>query len=98
MTPTLGPDGSRTGSIETREAAIDWIIEHQLSRRNLNREERMYLLGKRYNREKAQGVKSPDGKTTAERAWARPKACRCARSSAPASMRKRSTRSPRTSH
>ena len=53
--------------VETRNAAIDWIVEHQLSRRNLNREERDYLLGKRYNREKAQGKRSADGQTTADR-------------------------------
>ena len=53
--------------VETRDDAINWIIDHQLSRRNLNAEERDYLLGTRYLREKAQGIKSPDGKTTAER-------------------------------
>lgn len=38
--------------LETREDAINWIIENQLGRRNLTDSQRSYLRGKRYNIEK----------------------------------------------
>jgi protein gp37 len=38
--------------LETREEAINWIIENQLGRRNLTDSQRSYLRGKRYNIEK----------------------------------------------
>ena len=38
--------------LETREAAIKWIIENQLGRRNLTESQKSYLRGKRYNIEK----------------------------------------------
>lgn len=36
-------------SLKSEEQALDWLISHQLGRRNLTAEERAYLLGKRYN-------------------------------------------------
>ena len=38
--------------LETREDAINWIIENQLGRRNLTESQKSYLRGKRYNNEK----------------------------------------------
>ena len=38
--------------LETRDDAINWIIENQLGRRNLTDSQRSYLRGKRYNTEK----------------------------------------------
>jgi hypothetical protein len=38
--------------LETREDAINWIIDNQLGRRNLTESQRSYLRGKRYNNEK----------------------------------------------
>jgi ParB-like chromosome segregation protein Spo0J len=38
--------------LETREEAINWIIDNQLGRRNLTDSQRSYLRGKRYNIEK----------------------------------------------
>lgn len=35
-----------------QEAAINWIIDNQLGRRNLTETQRSYLIGKRYNTEK----------------------------------------------
>lgn len=32
-----------------RQAATNWIIDHQLSKRNISVEQRRYLIGKRYN-------------------------------------------------
>lgn len=40
-------------SLQSREAAINWIIDNQLGRRNLTPEQASYLRGKRYNLEKA---------------------------------------------
>ncbi len=40
-------------SFESREAAVSWICLNQLSRRNLSREAYKYLIGKRYDAEKA---------------------------------------------
>ena len=39
-------------SVQTREAALGWIIKNQLGRRNLTREQASYLRGLRYKREK----------------------------------------------
>lgn len=39
-------------ALESREAAINWIIANQLGRRNLTEEQKSYLRGKRYNLEK----------------------------------------------
>ncbi|MHB1038396.1 MAG: ParB N-terminal domain-containing protein [Pirellulales bacterium] len=36
-------------TFETREEVVNWIINNQLGRRNLTKEQRTYLLGKRYN-------------------------------------------------
>jgi len=41
-----------TIELPDRHAAINWIIDNQLSRRNLNAEERRYLIGKKYLEEK----------------------------------------------
>ena len=50
----LGIEYQRTLiSLPNREAAINWIIDHQLGRRNLSDERKRYLRGLRYNREKA---------------------------------------------
>lgn len=38
--------------LPNREAAINWIIDNQLGRRNLTPEQMSYLRGKRYNQEK----------------------------------------------
>jgi len=38
--------------LETREDAINWIINNQLGRRNLTELQKSYLRGKRYNTEK----------------------------------------------
>ena len=44
----------------SREAAITWIIDNQLGRRNLTPELASFLRGKRYNREKkAEGERGP---------------------------------------
>lgn len=37
---------------EDRQSAHDWIIDHQLSKRNITDVQRKYLLGKRYNQAK----------------------------------------------
>ncbi len=39
-------------SFDDRNQARNWLIDHQLGRRNINQEQRSYLLGKRYNSEK----------------------------------------------
>lgn len=62
----------------TREAALDWMDCHQLGRRNLTPDARKLLLGRRYNRLKAdptanlaqnapKGQNVPSGGSTAER-------------------------------
>ena len=38
--------------VENRQAAINWIINNQLGRRNLHPDQASYLRGKRYNAEK----------------------------------------------
>src|SRR5262249_10157312 len=45
-------------SLPSREAAINWIINNQLGRRNLTPEQQSYLRGKRYNLEKKQGART----------------------------------------
>ena|SRR2546426_1381663 len=45
-------------SLPSREDAINWIINNQLGRRNLTEEQKSYLRGKRYNREKKQGART----------------------------------------
>lgn len=37
---------------ESREAVIDWMVDNQLSRRNIDANTRAYLIGKKYNLEK----------------------------------------------
>lgn len=37
---------------ESREAVLNWIIDNQLSKRNLTAEQRQYLIGKKYLQEK----------------------------------------------
>lgn len=37
---------------ENREAVSDWIIDNQLGKRNLTVEQKNYLIGKKYKREK----------------------------------------------
>src|SRR5262245_42040142 len=44
--------------LDSREAAMDWMITNQLGRRNLTPEQKSYLRGKRYNREKRQGERT----------------------------------------
>jgi hypothetical protein len=64
-----------TLSLPSREAAINWIINNQLGRRNLTPEQQSYLRGKRYNLEKRQdgghgdqkSVPHNEGPNTAER-------------------------------
>jgi hypothetical protein len=55
----------------SREEVVNWIIDNQLGRRNMDPEARSYLRGKRYNREKTAGhgqsVHQNDGQTTAQR-------------------------------
>jgi hypothetical protein len=46
------PFGTIDKSFESREAAMDWIDNNQLSRRNLNPEEVCLILGRIYNRVK----------------------------------------------
>jgi hypothetical protein len=61
--------------LRDREAAIDWIIDNQLGRRNLTRDQWETLLGRLYNREKRQdgghgnqkSDRQNDGPNTAER-------------------------------
>jgi N6-adenosine-specific RNA methylase IME4 len=43
-------------SFENRTDAIEWIILHQLGRRNLTEEQKAYLRGKRYENEKLKGT------------------------------------------
>jgi hypothetical protein len=40
--------------VQTRDEAVDWIVNQQLGRRNLSDEQKSYLRGKRYNLEKRQ--------------------------------------------
>jgi hypothetical protein len=44
--------------VQTREEAVNWIINHQLGRRNLTPDQASYLRGKRYNLEKHQGERT----------------------------------------
>ena len=44
--------------LSTREEAINWIIDHQLGRRNLAPWQMSILRGKRYNIQKKQGVRT----------------------------------------
>lgn len=49
----------------TIEEAKDWMLENQLSRRNMTSEERLYAIGERYNRRKnpdEEQKRSPEGK------------------------------------
>jgi hypothetical protein len=41
-------------ALDSRAEAINWLINHQLGRRNLTEEQKSYLRGKRYNLEKRQ--------------------------------------------
>ncbi len=43
--------------LQDREAALQWILEHQLGRRNLTPEACAYLRGKLYNSTKSQGAR-----------------------------------------
>lgn len=45
-------------SLDSRQHAINWIINNQLGRRNVTPEQASYLRGKRYNMEKAQGSRT----------------------------------------
>lgn len=45
-------------SLPSRQAAVNWIINNQLGRRNVTPEQASYLRGKRYNSEKAQGQRT----------------------------------------
>ena len=44
--------GTRIKYFKSRQEAINWIIDNQLSRRNVTQERRTYLLGKKYEAEK----------------------------------------------
>lgn len=46
------PFKTKSLKLATREDAINWIIAHQLGRRNLSDEQKSYLRGKRYLSEK----------------------------------------------
>ncbi len=48
----------QTIELQGREAALLWILENQLGRRNLTPEAQAYLLGKLYNTNKRQGARS----------------------------------------
>lgn len=48
-------------SLPDRDAARNWIIDNALGRRNLSREQRDYLLGKRYAAQKQTGFRQSDG-------------------------------------
>ena len=54
-------------SFEYRDAVIDWMIDNQLGRRNLTREQQKYLRGLQYNREKAKSPGAPVGNGNAEK-------------------------------
>jgi hypothetical protein len=41
-----------TIELDSREEAINWIIDNQLGRRNLTVEQKTYLIGKKYKKEK----------------------------------------------
>ncbi len=49
---------------DTREDALNWIIDNQLARRNLSEERKAYLRGKRYNAEKKEHGKRGEEKKT----------------------------------
>lgn len=64
--------------LDSREAAINWIIDNQLGRRNLTPEQRLHLIGKRYNNEKkeianASGVNQYDKKVVGAQFEPQPK-------------------------
>ncbi len=48
----------RTIELQGREAALLWILEHQLGRRNLTPEAQAYLVGKLYSSRKSQGART----------------------------------------
>jgi hypothetical protein len=45
--------------VSTREEAVNWIIDNQLGRRNLNEAQQAYLRGKRYNLHKRKRADEP---------------------------------------
>jgi hypothetical protein len=45
-------------ALPNREAAFNWIIDHQLARRNITPEQASYLRGKKYKMDKSQGERS----------------------------------------
>ena len=49
----------------SREEAADWIIDHQLNRRNETPERRAYLIGKKYANRKQAGSGAPKGNKNA---------------------------------
>lgn len=49
-------------NFNNKDEAIAWICANQLGRRNISEETRKYLIGKRYETEKALGAKNPLGK------------------------------------
>ncbi len=49
--------GLEIKSFDNLEQAQDWVIENQLGRRTLSKEQASYLRGKKYNREKREGFK-----------------------------------------
>ncbi len=56
-------------SFDSRDEVIDWMIDNQLGRRNLTREQQKYLRGLQYNREKAKGPGAPTGNGNAEKQY-----------------------------
>lgn len=48
-------------SLSSREDVISWICTNQLGKRNLSEETRRYLIGKKYEAEKAVGVMNAEG-------------------------------------
>jgi hypothetical protein len=58
ITYNLAFEIAEVKGVRTREEAVNWIINHQLGRRNLTPDQASYLRGKRYNLEKHQGERT----------------------------------------
>ena len=52
------PFAATSLELPDRQAALNWIINNQLGRRNLHPDQASYLRGKRYNAEKQQGKRT----------------------------------------
>lgn len=56
------PYTTKSFLFESRNDVIIWICANQLGRRNITEEIRKYLIGKRYEAERAIGIKNLEGK------------------------------------